>query len=508
MPDTDQVQEALEGYYREKHPDKEHRISEVMHMHQGIAGNVMYSYRLETLGMGKTHQEELILRMSDYGQERSVRALRELQATTIPVPTIYDQGDDMLGTGFTIMEKVKGQSMPLAPVEAMTEVELVGMWEQFATVMADIHQLDWQEAGLEFLDPPKGRFGYADRMIFILRESYRASNVPGLDAVLDWMESNKPPSGDYVLLHGDYYPNNVIVHQGNIVAVVDWDGVGIGDVAFDVCEIPMFYKAADPSDQWSGPFVDRFLADYRERTGSDLANLDYYLVAKALLYMTVFLPGTGVDPNWRAAVLGSYSEAIWERTGIRILEGFGLYRKAQIEYSLILSGRGDWASRERLLKKAVEADPGLSEAYRALANSYMQRLGGSMSAKEAAPAAHAAIGKAMELDPESLGTLFQLGQIYLSLDLDYANAETVFRRVLDKVPSLGWCQFFLATIALREGRSHEAVDLLASAPGFNAGEEHAAYLRACARLLFAAGDCEQSLKTYAEGLNLMPTGED
>jgi len=318
MSDTNQVRQALEVYYRRKSPAKNLRISDVEPLLGGL-DNLMYAFRLEYLSMGKKPEESLVLRMggSPEHKRREFQVLAKLHSTAIPVPAVHDVGEDMLGSSFIIMEKVKGEDIGRSHGD-MTEAEQANVWKQLATILADIHRLDWRELGFEFLDPPQDKYDYANGWLSRLREHSEHIEAHGLDAVLDWLEEHKPASDNYVLLHGDYHPSNALVHQAEIAAIVDWDGVSIGDAAYDVCGVPLILRFYDPSGEWSGSLVERFLGDYQEAIGSDLANLDFYLTLKALVALFVFLPRFHIDKHFRHTVLGACAEIIWEKTDVRV----------------------------------------------------------------------------------------------------------------------------------------------------------------------------------------------
>jgi TolB-like protein len=142
----------------------------------------------------------------------------------------------------------------------------------------------------------------------------------------------------------------------------------------------------------------------------------------------------------------------------------GYYVRSSDEYRSIQSGEGgDWAVRTQLLKQAVETDPAFMQAHLALTNAYMQRLGGSLGHEEASVLGHAAIEQVMQLDPHHPGIPAQLGQIQLSLDLDYAAAKVSFGKGLANYPSWPWYHRHLATIALREGRTKDALRHMSTA---------------------------------------------
>ncbi len=169
----------------------------------------------------------------------------------------------------------------------------------------------------------------------------------------------------------------------------------------------------------------------------------------------------------------------------------------------------DPALREQDLRKAVEADPEFAYAHVQLAQLYTGRVGGSMPLEKATVAAHASISKAMELNPNETELTQSLGNIYLYLDLDYANAAEVFKQTSSSnEPGAKWNYVNLATIALREGRTEDALKHMATASVLDKGRQQAAFLDRYAWVLFVAGDYQQSLEMYEQALNFVPVGRE
>ena len=75
------------------------------------------------------------------------------------------------------------------------------------------------------------------------------------------------------LIHGDYWPGNVLWTDGRIVAVLDWEAARLGDPAADVayCAMEMHLLGCDEE-------AETFVSSYRDRTGSKLSSLDYWMV--------------------------------------------------------------------------------------------------------------------------------------------------------------------------------------------------------------------------------------
>jgi TolB-like protein/Tfp pilus assembly protein PilF len=183
--------------------------------------------------------------------------------------------------------------------------------------------------------------------------------------------------------------------------------------------------------------------------------------------------------------------------------------EAEYQYRQIRLGEGgDWALYEKLLRKAVETDPSFAVAHTILAFTYMKRVGGQLPLREARAAAHAAIEQANTLAPREPLTLWQLGEIQMNLDLDYAQAQATFEQVLEWNPNRIWIHYNLAAIAVREGRTREALQRLRTAAALDAGYEQAAFVNSYAWLLNVLGHFEPSLRICAEGLDLAFGGQE
>jgi TolB-like protein/Tfp pilus assembly protein PilF len=183
--------------------------------------------------------------------------------------------------------------------------------------------------------------------------------------------------------------------------------------------------------------------------------------------------------------------------------------EAEYQYRQIRLGEGgDWALYEKLLRKTVEADPDFAVGHAILAFVYMKRVGGQLALREAMAAAHASIERAIALAPGESLTLWQLGEVQMNLDLDYAKAQATFEKLLERSPDKIWIHYNLAAIAVREGRTREALQRLSSAAALDAGYEQAAFLNSYAWLLNVLGRFEQSLRICAEGLDLAFGGQE
>jgi aminoglycoside phosphotransferase (APT) family kinase protein len=93
-----------------------------------------------------------------------------------------------------------------------------------------------------------------------------------LEAV--WPVAQENPT---TLLHGDYWPGNVLWVAGELVAIIDWEDACLGDPLVDVANCRMELTMALGEDA-----AEAFTSAYRERSLLGFANLAYWDLCAAL----------------------------------------------------------------------------------------------------------------------------------------------------------------------------------------------------------------------------------
>lgn len=161
--------------------------------------------------------------------------LRAIHGTGVPVPEVVHvlQASDGLGDGF-IMRRIEGETIPRKilrdPAFATARARLVA---QMAQTLATIHSLD--TSGLPPL-PVRTAAGTLAVLVQRQRGLSHASSV--FEWALRWLGENlpsDPPSPS--LVHGDFRLGNVIVDEGGLRAVLDWENAHLGDPAEDLAWI-------------------------------------------------------------------------------------------------------------------------------------------------------------------------------------------------------------------------------------------------------------------------------
>ncbi|MCZ6644252.1 MAG: hypothetical protein O7F71_21965, partial [Gammaproteobacteria bacterium] len=184
-----------------------------------------------------------------------------------------------------------------------------------------------------------------------------------------------------------------------------------------------------------------------------------------------------------------------------------LFLKALEQEILVNTGEGgdDRVLMRNYLEKAIEADSAFAIAYLLLSENYTYRYGG-MSLGEATTGALNNIEKAIQLNPTDPQNLLLAGQVHLLMTLDYRKAGELLGQGMDQYPDRGWFPAQLAMIALREGRTRTALNLMSTAEKIPFGFEQGNFQYNYAWLLLLSGYYDRSLAESSFGLELVSGG--
>jgi aminoglycoside phosphotransferase (APT) family kinase protein len=245
---------------------------------------------------------------SAHDMGREFRVLGALEGTAVPHPRplLLCEEEAVLGAPFFLMERVDGFA-PREPLPAPFDADPFVRREMgFALVdgIAGLAAVDWLAAGLEGFGRPEGFLERQVRRWLGQLETYRSRDIPGLDEVGRWLESERPPDGEPAILHGDYQLINVMFGNeppARLAAIVDWEQSTIGDPLLDLGWLLAGWQ--DPGEDetrfTSAYFTDRrglptraeLARRYEEVSGRSLEHLGYYQVL-ALFKLACILEGS------------------------------------------------------------------------------------------------------------------------------------------------------------------------------------------------------------------------
>jgi aminoglycoside phosphotransferase (APT) family kinase protein len=137
----------------------------------------------------------------------------------VPAPRYLDHSCELYPTPYLVLEYVDGE-----PTGALSDA--AARTPELAACLARIHDLG-ASPGLSFL-PQLGR-GYGTRTELIDSSLQEGRIREALASLRPLPGTNRP-----TLLHGDYWPGNVLWRDGAIAAVIDWEDAALGDPLADL----------------------------------------------------------------------------------------------------------------------------------------------------------------------------------------------------------------------------------------------------------------------------------
>ena len=197
-------------------------------------------------------------------------------------------------------------------VDASTELaaeQLPSALDQMAQFLVGLHALDPTSLPLPALEPIEDPVAGVIPYLPPTGAGDRVRATLGSGAVDG--DANRS-----VLLHGDYWPGNVMWRDGRLVAVIDWEDARLGDPLADLATARVELLCRYGAEAMER-FTDRYLAGYRDDVGplrlDSLVRWELYVSAAALATMG----GWGLAPAEEAQRRRD-TEGFFERAARRL----------------------------------------------------------------------------------------------------------------------------------------------------------------------------------------------
>ncbi len=185
----------------------------------------------------------------------------------VPTPLYVDQSTTIFPTPYLVIEYIDGQPI-------VTATNTVALTRQMADYLAHLHHVDGSTHALAFLAHQTARYTAKLRP----RPTHLDVSLHE-DTMRDVLEAvwPLPQHNPTVLLHGDFWPGNMLWRDDHLVAVVDWEDAAVGDPLADLAISRLDLLWAFGEDA-----MHQFTAHYATRTTVDLTNLPYWDLCAAL----------------------------------------------------------------------------------------------------------------------------------------------------------------------------------------------------------------------------------
>ena len=231
---------------------------------------------LELAGPGGTTRRLVLrqygppdLRRDPQIAEHEFELMQALHAAGMPVPApiAFDQSNTLLPSPFLAIEYVEGAT-DLAPEQRAAAIP------QLAAALAGLHRLDPAGLGVGFL--PRAAELVANALA---RPPAAPDDSLGERRIRAALASWPPDERNRAtVLHGDYWPGNVLWRDGRLAAMIDWEDAALGDPLADLanCRLELLWA-------WGREAMQQFTEHYLAAAKPDfLATLPYWELWAAL----------------------------------------------------------------------------------------------------------------------------------------------------------------------------------------------------------------------------------
>ncbi len=258
---------------------------------------------------------------SAHDMGREFKVVSALGPTAVPVAPVLGLCEDetINDAPFYVMEFVEGPILRgLAEADAFPdEGDRRAIGERVADTLAAIHSVDPDAVGLGDLGRKED---YVARQLHRWQGQWEKSKTRELeliDSLHDRLADRIPAQGAATIVHGDYRLDNMILTAGGeVAAVVDWELCTLGDPMADVGLLMAYWPTREEADVALGqpanlapgfPSREELADRYAERSGRDLAALDFFL---ALGYWKLAIILEGVYARYVAGGYGKVDEGV------------------------------------------------------------------------------------------------------------------------------------------------------------------------------------------------------
>jgi aminoglycoside phosphotransferase (APT) family kinase protein len=259
-----------------------------------------------------TGERHYVLRKKPPGQliasahaiDREYRVMKALQGSGVPVPRMYAycEDDSIVGTPFYLMEFLDGRVLVDQALPGMEPKERGAIYREMNRVIAALHRVDFEAAGLASYGKPGNYFA---RQITRWTRQCRESSLPvsqAMQKLMEWLPEHIPAGDETTLVHGDYRLDNLVFHptEARVMGVLDWELSTLGHPLADLSYQCMAWRIAPAL--WRGiagldlaalgiPSEAEYVAMYAKATGRDPAEHWEFYLAYNLFRMAAILHG-------------------------------------------------------------------------------------------------------------------------------------------------------------------------------------------------------------------------
>jgi aminoglycoside phosphotransferase (APT) family kinase protein len=250
-------------------------------------------------------------------QYRVIRALGDRTEVKVPPVIGFEPDPAVMGAPFFVMTKVAGVAPADAPpyneqgfLVELTPAQRERLWLSALDQLVAIHRVDYRQLGLEFLSKPaRGPSGMEQQLAYYDEAFAWAAEdraQPVAEAAWAWLQAHVPADRPTELSWGDSRIGNMLFHEGECRAVLDWEMVSLGGREMDLgwwLFLDRFHTEGYGLARLPGMGGrDDTIAEWERRTGLRARNLEFYEVFAGFRFAVVMIRLARLYMQWELPV--------------------------------------------------------------------------------------------------------------------------------------------------------------------------------------------------------------
>ena len=220
--------------------------------------------------------------------QTEISVVRAMERAGFPVPTVLweDASGSWLERPFSIARRLPGTA---DVAELVSREHPQPILHQYLELLVQLHALDPHEAGVDFLGDPGDCAAIAQVEQFEQNfEHQRLEAFPATTYLIRWLKKHAPRNERLSIVHGDYRLGNFLYDKDEIIAVLDWEQVHLGDPAEEIAF--MYWDVWSLEPIWP---IESFVEQYEQVSGHRIGHekLAYYRMFIEFKMLVVLFTG-------------------------------------------------------------------------------------------------------------------------------------------------------------------------------------------------------------------------
>ncbi|WP_193726859.1 phosphotransferase family protein [Paenibacillus guangzhouensis] len=170
------------------------------------------------------------------------------QGVLVPKPYVVDHSRSLFDRPALLIEYIEGQT-EFAPTDMNDYIK------QMASAISKLHHIDCTKVDVSFL-PRQIDHDRKLRNIAILKKIHIEGDAVIHEKILAFLHT--PSKNRAAILHGDFWPGNLMWKDGQLVAMIDWEDAAFGDPLSDLANgrlEMLFYYGVEAMEQFTNQYV-------------------------------------------------------------------------------------------------------------------------------------------------------------------------------------------------------------------------------------------------------------